>query len=60
MVLETPRERIIALLVTALVLLLGRAAAYQFGASTRVERALYLLALGCLLASIFIIADERR
>ena len=60
MVLETPRERIIALLVAALALLLGRAAAYQFGAPAVLERGLYLAAIGCLLASVFVIVNERR
>ena len=60
MVFETPRERMIGLLVAAIVLLLGRAAAYQFGAPGVVERGLYLAALGCLLACIIIIVDERR
>lgn len=60
MVLETTRERIIALLVVALVFLLGRAGAHQFGVAPRVERALYLVAVGCLLAAVLIIVDERR
>lgn len=60
MVLATPRERIIALLVAALALLLGRAAAYQLGAPTVLERGLYLAAIGCLLAAVFVVVDERR
>ena len=60
MVLETPRKRIIGLLVAAIVLLLGRAAAYQFGAPSLVEQALYIAALGCLFACILLIVDERR
>ena len=59
MVLETARERIMGLLVAAIVLLLGRAAANQFGAPSVVERGLYLVALGCLLAAILVIVDER-
>lgn len=60
MVLETSRERIVALLVAALVLLLGRAGAHQFGTDPRLERALYLVAIACLLAAVLIIVDERR
>lgn len=60
MVLQTARQRIIALLVAAIASLLGRAAAVQFGVSGRIERGFYILALGCLLAAVFVIVDERR
>lgn len=60
MVLETTRERIIALLVVALVFLLGRAGAHRFGVAPWIERALYYVAVGCLLAAVLIIVDERR
>lgn len=60
MALETSRDRIVALVVAAIVLLVGRVAAHQVGASPRVERGFYILALGCLLAAVFVIVDERR
>lgn len=60
MVLETSRERVVALLVAALVLLLGRAAAYRVGTDPVIERGLYLVAIGCLLAAVLIVVDERR
>ena len=59
MVLETSRGRIIAMLVAAIALLLGRAAAYRFGAPAALERGLYLAALGCLFACVLVIVDER-
>jgi ABC-type Fe3+-siderophore transport system permease subunit len=60
MVHETTRERIIALLLAALVLLLGRAGAHRVGTDPRVERVLYLVAIGCLLAAVLIIVDDQR
>ena len=60
MALETTRERVIALLVAAILLLLGRAAAHQVGTVPGVERALYLVAIGCLLAAVLIIVDDQR
>lgn len=60
MALETPRERVVALVVAAILLLVGRVAAYQVGASPRVERGFYILALGCLLAAVFVLVDEQR
>jgi hypothetical protein len=59
-VLETPRERLIALLAAAIVLLLGRAAVATAGAPDVVGRGLYLAALGCLLACVLVILDEQR
>ena len=60
MVLETTRERIIGLLAVALLLLLGRAGAHRVGADPLVERALYLVALGCLLGAVLLIVDDQR
>jgi hypothetical protein len=60
MVLETPRERVAALVAAAIVLLVGRVVATRVGAPATVERSLYLLAVGCLLAGVLVIADERR
>jgi len=54
------RQRVVGLVVAAIVLLLGRAAAREFGATPRVERGFYILALGCLLAAVFVIVDEQR
>lgn len=58
--LETARERIIVLLVVAIVLLVGRAGLAELGGSPTVSRVLYVLAMGCLVACLLVIADERR
>lgn len=60
MVLDTVRERIVGLLAVALLFLLGRAGAHQLGADPVVERALYLVAVGCLLAAVLLIVDDQR
>lgn len=59
MALETPRERLIALLAAAIVLLLGRAAALIYGAPPPVAQGLYFAALACLVGCVLVVATER-
>lgn len=56
----TARERIIALLIAALVFLLARFGATQLGAPAAVGRGLYVLAVGCLFGCVVVIALDNR
>jgi|GEM_PF-2938439 hypothetical protein len=56
----TAREQIIALLVVALVFLLARFGATQLSAPAAVGRGLYVLAVGCLLGCVVVIALDNR
>lgn len=56
---EQTKNRLVALLVAALVFLLARVAAAELGATTTVERGLYALAIGCLAVCTVIVLRER-
>lgn len=56
----TAREQIIALLVVAIVFLIARVGATQLGAPAVVGRGLYVLAVGCLLGCVVVIALDNR
>ncbi|WP_178917141.1 hypothetical protein [Natronomonas gomsonensis] len=56
----TARERIIALLSVALVFLLARFGAAQLNAPAVIGRGLYVLAVGCLLGCVVVIALDNR
>ena len=55
---DSAERRVIALLVLALAALVGRAVAGSAGAPPIVGRALYLLALGSLVATVLVVATE--
>lgn len=57
---DPPTQRLVALLAAAIVLLLLRVGALRVGAPALAERGLYLLAMGCLFACIFVIVDDAR
>ncbi|MFW5964818.1 MAG: hypothetical protein ACOCQM_08110 [Natronomonas sp.] len=56
----TARERIIALLVVAIVFLIARVGSIRLGAPAVVGRGLYVLAVGCLLGCVVVIALDNR
>lgn len=58
--LETTRRRVAALLAAAIALLLGRVLIRHFEVGSEFEWGLYLLALGCLLGCILLIAADAR
>lgn len=58
--LATTRRRVAALLAAAIALLLGRVLIRHFEVGSEFERGLYLLALGCLLGCILLIAADAR
>ena len=55
---DSAERRVIALLVLALAALLGRVVAGSAGAPPIVARALYLFALGSLVATVLVVATE--
>ena len=55
---DSAKRRVIALLAVALAALVGRAVAGWAGAPPIVARALYLLALGSLVATVLVVATE--
>jgi hypothetical protein len=55
---DSAERRVIALLVLALAALVGRVVAGWAGAPPIVARALYLLALGSLVATVLVVATE--
>ena len=55
---DSAERRVIALLVLALTALVGRAVAGWAGAPPIVVRALYLLALGSLVATVLVVSTE--
>lgn len=56
---EQTKNRLVALLVAALLLLLARVAAAALGAPATVERGLYALAIACLAACTVVVLRER-
>lgn len=59
-VLEQTRKRLIPLLVAAIVLLIARVGAMEFGAPESVQRAFYVLAIGCLVGCLLVILLSKR
>jgi hypothetical protein len=56
----TSRERVIVLLIVAIVALLARFATAQLGGPRFAGRALYVLAVGCLVGCVLAIAVDNR
>lgn len=60
MKLDGSADRLVPLVVLALASLVGRAVAARIDSPPVVDRGLYLLALGCLVACVFVLVDEQR